>query len=370
MSQPGPLSIGSITDLVRILQEHPEWREQLRTLLLSDELLQHPRRFEEFVQQEHLPLQQAVQTLTEQMTQLTRQVSLLAHHLEQLTQRMERVEAQIEALTQRVNDLTQRMERVEAQIEALTQRVNDLTQRMERVEAQIEALTQRVNDLTQRMERVEAQIEALTQRVNDLTQRMERVEAQIEALTQRVNDLTQRVNDLTQRMDELTQRVNDLTQRMIDLTERMERAERDLGELKGAMQELRAAQKAPAYFANLGFYRIKAFEPVELGERLEKALEENQLTPEEYQDLMQLDLIVVARRVHEPHLYLFAVEVSWTVDSYDVERAVRRAQLLHKLYADEKPTIQPVAWGTRFTAQAQDQAHALGVKLLLFERPR
>ncbi|GIV25364.1 MAG: hypothetical protein KatS3mg026_1056 [Bacteroidia bacterium] len=342
MSQPGPLSIGSITDLVRILQEHPEWREQLRTLLLSDELLQHPRRFEEFVQQEHLPLQQAVQTLTEQMTQLTRQVSLLAHHLEQLTQRMERVEAQIEALTQRVNDLTQRMERVEAQIEALTQRVNDLTQRMERVEAQIEALTQRVNDLTQRMERVEAQIEALTQRVNDLTQRM----------------------------DELTQRVNDLTQRMIDLTERMERAERDLGELKGAMQELRAAQKAPAYFANLGFYRIKAFEPVELGERLEKALEENQLTPEEYQDLMQLDLIVVARRVHEPHLYLFAVEVSWTVDSYDVERAARRAQLLHKLYADEKPTIQPVAWGTRFTAQAQDQAHALGVKLLLFERPR
>ncbi|RMF53026.1 MAG: hypothetical protein D6750_01455, partial [Bacteroidetes bacterium] len=203
----------------------------------------------------------------------------------------------------------------------------------------------------------------LTQRVNDLTQRMERVEAQIEALTQRVNDLTQRVN-------ELTQRVNELTQRFIDLTERMERAERDLGELKGAMQELRAAQKAPAYFANRGFYRIKALEPVQLGERLEKALEENRLTPEEYQELMQLDLVVLARRLHEPNLYVFAVEVSWTVDSYDVERAARRAELLHKLYAEEKPILRPVAWGTRFTAQAQDQAYVLGVELLLFERPR
>jgi len=342
MSEEGPLSIGSITDLVRILQEHPEWREQLRTLLLSEDQQRFPQRFEQFIREEHEPLRQTVQELAQQVTRLTLQV--------------ERLTEQVQALTTQVQALTQRMERVEAQIETLTQRLNELTQRMERVEAQIETLTQRLNELTQRMERVEAQIETLTQRLNELTQRMERVEAQIETLTQRLNELTQRLNELTQRVDELTQR--------------MERAERDLGELKGAMQELRAAQKAPAYFAQLGFYRIKALEPVELGERLEKALEENQITPEEYQELMQLDLVILARRPHEPDLYVFAVEVSWTVDSYDVERAARRAELLRKLYPEEKPTLRPVAWGTRFTAQAQDQAYDLGVELLQFERPR
>ena len=41
-------TINTIEDLVRVLDEHPEWLEALRTRLLTRELIELPRRFEEF----------------------------------------------------------------------------------------------------------------------------------------------------------------------------------------------------------------------------------------------------------------------------------------------------------------------------------
>ena len=41
-------TINTIEDLVRVLDEHPEWLEALRTRILTRELIELPRRFEEF----------------------------------------------------------------------------------------------------------------------------------------------------------------------------------------------------------------------------------------------------------------------------------------------------------------------------------
>ena len=43
-------SINDIADLARILKEQPEWADMIRSLLLSEELLNLPARFAEFVQ--------------------------------------------------------------------------------------------------------------------------------------------------------------------------------------------------------------------------------------------------------------------------------------------------------------------------------
>ena len=43
-------TINNITDLACILREEPEWAEPIRSLLLSQELLELPNRFAEFVQ--------------------------------------------------------------------------------------------------------------------------------------------------------------------------------------------------------------------------------------------------------------------------------------------------------------------------------
>ena len=50
-------------DVVRLLEEHPEWRAELRRLILSDELLALPQQMARLTEQ--------VSRLTEQMATLT-----------------------------------------------------------------------------------------------------------------------------------------------------------------------------------------------------------------------------------------------------------------------------------------------------------
>jgi hypothetical protein len=84
-------TVEDFQDLLRLLEQHPEWRAELRRQVLTEELLELPA--------------------------LTRQ---LAEGLAALT-------ARVDALTARVGKLTETQARTEAQVGALAGRVADLT---------------------------------------------------------------------------------------------------------------------------------------------------------------------------------------------------------------------------------------------------
>ena len=80
-------SINDIADLARILKEQPEWADTIRSLLLSEELLNLPARFAEFVQ------------LTQESNQITQENNRIANErLNQLEIRLGRVETRLERL--------------------------------------------------------------------------------------------------------------------------------------------------------------------------------------------------------------------------------------------------------------------------------
>jgi len=76
-------TVSDFSDLARLLEEHPEWRSELRRLLLSDELLTLPQALRELVEVQRRAedrlsrLETAVQNLAEQMGVLVKQVSAL-----------------------------------------------------------------------------------------------------------------------------------------------------------------------------------------------------------------------------------------------------------------------------------------------------
>src|SRR4030095_384923 len=65
-----PFTADEFHDLIRLVESHPEWRTELRRLVLTDELLALPEQ---------------VGVLTEQMTMLTVQVTALARSVQTLT---------------------------------------------------------------------------------------------------------------------------------------------------------------------------------------------------------------------------------------------------------------------------------------------
>ncbi len=131
------LSIDDLHELIRLLEQHPEWRAELRRLVLTEELLSLP--------------------------DLTRELADIVRRMAQLEQQgLERLEVAQSRTAEALAGLAEAQRRTEERLEVLTARVDSLTERMEQ-------LTARVDSLTERMERVEEQIALLTARVDELT---------------------------------------------------------------------------------------------------------------------------------------------------------------------------------------------------------
>jgi archaellum component FlaC len=364
-----------IQDFLHLLETSPEFRALVRSLLLSEELLQLPdlvrslAATQERLAQQLESFQQAVEralaavsaqqaetaaqiaALVDRMEQVEQQQAATTEQIRQLTASMERVEAQIEALTAR-------MERVEAQIEALTERmerveaqIGALTERMERVEAQIEALTARmerveaqIEALTARMERVEAQIEALTAR-------MERVEAQIEALTARMERVEAQIEALTEQMQQMAAQIAALTERMQDFERRLERVERDLGRLKGLVLPLVVERRFGGLFRKI-LRRPRVLPSEELTRLVEDGADAGLLDEREAEQLLLVDLVLEGRDATDGGEPIYVVcEISWGVGISDILRARERAALLERV---ARRPVRPAVLGTWLTREGEE----------------
>jgi hypothetical protein len=110
-----PFTVEEFRDLVHILEERPEWRAELRRLVLTDELLTLPQQVAELRAQ----TEQRFQELIEAQRRTEEQVATL-------TAAQRRTEEQVAALTVQVTELTTAQQRIEGQIAALTRVVRTL----------------------------------------------------------------------------------------------------------------------------------------------------------------------------------------------------------------------------------------------------
>ena len=92
-------AINTIEDLTRILRERPEWRDEMRKLVLTDELLTLPQRFSEYAA-----------STDRRLDELTQIVQQLAQSLQELTQRFEQY---AEITNRRVSNLEGRVGNLE-----------------------------------------------------------------------------------------------------------------------------------------------------------------------------------------------------------------------------------------------------------------
>jgi len=112
-------TVEDFEDLLRILEEKPEWQQRMRQAILTRELLELPARFE----------------------QLVDTVSHLVDIVEVLAESQKRTEQRLDELTALVRDLAQAQQRSDQRLDELTATVQELVQvsrdslrRLERLE--------------------------------------------------------------------------------------------------------------------------------------------------------------------------------------------------------------------------------------------
>src|SRR5262247_3943598 len=118
-----PFTVDDFHDFIRLIETRPEWRTELRRLVLTNELLAVPEQLAELrarSEQQFIALAEAQQRTEARLTALTEQVTTL-------TAAQQRTETQVATLTAQVTTLAEAQQRTETQVATLTAQVTALT---------------------------------------------------------------------------------------------------------------------------------------------------------------------------------------------------------------------------------------------------
>jgi hypothetical protein len=132
------------------------------------------------------------------------------------------------------------------------------------------------------------------------------------------------------------------------------RLDRTLQTVRGTALEQKYTLHAAGYFGKW-LRRIKVIHPHGVIPEFEELLD-SRLSEEEVDDILLLDVILkgnLKRPETRPEIYL-AMEVSGTIEAYDIQRAQAQSALLRKAGL---PTI-PVVAGERLDEEADDLARS------------
>ncbi|MCI0529347.1 MAG: hypothetical protein L0Y56_18060 [Nitrospira sp.] len=135
-------TVSDYTDLVRLLAEHPEWRSELRRVILSEDLLTMPE----------------AQRRTE-------------GHLEALAEAQRRSEERLASVEERLASVEERLSRLESIVETLAEAQRQAEERLSRLESVVETLVEQVRSLVEEQRRTANTVSDLKGRMLEITYR-------------------------------------------------------------------------------------------------------------------------------------------------------------------------------------------------------
>ncbi len=123
-------TIHDFQDMIRLLEQHPEWLAQLRATVFTQELLQLPKTVQG-LSGAHAQTEERLQALIE----IVKELAIFQKHTSEL----------IQTLSQRVDELAAAQKRTEESLQALSQRVDELAAAQQRTEERLDRLENELN---------------------------------------------------------------------------------------------------------------------------------------------------------------------------------------------------------------------------------
>jgi hypothetical protein len=224
-------TVDDFHDLVRLLEAHPEWKQDLRRIVLSEELLALPGMVRDLAS-------------TQQRTEA---------RLEELVIAQQRTEARLE-------ELAVAQQRTEARLE-------ELAVAQQRTEARLE-------ELVTAQQRTEAHLE-------ELVTAQQRTEAELQ-------DVAVALKRTDNRLEELTTRVD-------NLESAQQRMEARLGRIVGELLEIRFRDRGASWASRIGLRKARVLPDAEWVEAVDDGVDSGRLTEAERDELVLTDAVVRAR---------------------------------------------------------------------------
>ena len=353
------MDVKDLRDLVRLLEEHPEWRAELRRLLLSEEIVRLPEEVAQ-LSREIRELRAVTSELVAAHTAALERFTRVEQAIAALRETVEAEAAQARALRETVQQQTEQVREHSRQIAQLRETVEEHSR-------QIAELRETVAEHSRQIAQLRETVAEHSRQIAELRETVEEHSRQIAELRETVREHSEQLREHSRQIAELRAAVERLTQEFVQFREaveqrflrveaRLDRVENRLDQLVGITLELRSQQRLSSW---LGFVleKIKVRPPGDWAEQLRPLV-----GAAVFDEVLDADLLVRARLRRDPSIELWlVVEVSGVVDRTDVERAVTRAMVLQPALK----RVVPLVVGERATEGAMELADRLDVVTLL-----
>ncbi len=168
------ITIRTVEDLIRVLEEHPEWRERLLVVLLGQEFLQLPMRLDrieavlERLVESHEQLWQSHRQLLESHRQLQESHQQLWESHQQALARLDRLEAIVQQLLESHRQLQESHQQLWESHRQLQESHRQLMESHQMLVVEVRELRQTVEQLVNWMQRLDTDVGKLKGRVLEL----------------------------------------------------------------------------------------------------------------------------------------------------------------------------------------------------------
>jgi uncharacterized membrane-anchored protein YhcB (DUF1043 family) len=217
--------------------------------------------------------------------------------------------------------------------------------------------------------RVDEQFARVDERFVQVNERIAQAEREIESLRAEMREGFARVDERFAQVDREFEAVRremregfeqlraEMREGYAELAQKIQRNTDDIAELKGKSLEREYRDKARSIFGRY-FRSVAVIDWIDLEDALEAVAP---LSDAERTELSVVDLLVRGRRRTDGQETVLVIEVSWTITRYDVERAVRRAQLFRQRGFTATPTVA----GSEISPEVQLAAQQAGCAVVL-----
>ncbi|MCS7209768.1 MAG: hypothetical protein NZ874_09380 [Fimbriimonadales bacterium] len=318
--------IETVEELAEFLEQNDEWRRKLFNILIPRALQRLPNEVEQFREETRQEFAAVRKEMREGFERVDRE----------MREGFERVDREFENVRQEMREGFERVDR-------------EMREGFERVDREFEKVRQEMREGFERVDR-------------EMREGFERVDREFEKVRQEMREGFERVDrEMREGFERVDREFENVRQEMREGFEQMDRRIKknsdDIAELKGITLEQRYRNHARSWF-NKHLRNPRVVDMPDIEDRL---AETQPLSESEREDLAYTDLFVIGLRRADQQETLAVVEISYVIDESDVERAIRRTQIV----AQRGLSAAPVVAGTTITQTARAQAEAQNCAVLI-----
>lgn len=337
-------TFSTVDELVRILDADPQMTEALRARVLTRELLVLPETVARLTER----IDEFSAATTARFEQSDRRIDALEQHMEkhfeELDKRMDALDKRMNALDSRMATLDQRIAILRGSVDLLQQRLEafekSVDTRFDILEKRVDVLEKQIAELTKRVQLLEKRLEAFEKSVNErfdkVDERFVKVDERFDKVDERFSKVDDRFDKIDERFDALEERVDDLDRRT---ERRFQRVFDDLSVLRAAHARNAAREQSPAIVEDMGFQWTRNLKVNDILKMIAGA-DTSDIPRNLMRRFRRADLFAEATDAQGETCYV-AVEVSYTADERDTDRAIAFASYLNRF--TRRPAYPAVA---------------------------